>query len=76
MHAITKAQVADMVNLFHLARTALAYQSCTRWGRINWGGHVVHRRPPGCDAHARLESAVRSPGLAKTGYAYFTPKYA
>jgi hypothetical protein len=43
---LNKQQACDIVNLYHLARTALAGAPCTRYDRMIWAAREFHKANP------------------------------
>lgn len=49
---IPQAQSGDIINLFHLARTALSGKECTRYTRMLWAANEYHKLHPDVSATA------------------------
>jgi hypothetical protein len=49
---VSKDQLAELVNLYHLARTALSGGPCGRWERMNWAANEFHKKYPAIGATA------------------------
>ena len=43
---IKQAHAGEIVNMYHLARTALSGKECTRYTRMLWASNEYHKRYP------------------------------
>lgn len=43
---VTRAQLMELINLYHLARVPLSGQKCGRWERMHWAATEFHKKHP------------------------------
>jgi hypothetical protein len=43
---IQQSDAVSLVNMYHLAKTALCTGSCGRWERMSWAAKQYHRENP------------------------------
>ena len=57
---ISEAQLSELYNLYHLARTALSGQACTPYDRMLWASAQFAKANPGVSATAAYKDLSSS----------------
>lgn len=76
---VTPAQLGELINLYHLSRTALSGTEASRYKRVVWASAAFHQAHPSVSstaAYKDLDAQLQNPHSvqrSRTGYLAYTP---